>query len=441
MATDSGNQQYSYGVNDALAVKVWAKKLFVESLKSTILDKFIGTDNNSAIQVKDDLSKGSGDKITYGLRMQLGGDGTIGDSTLEGNEEALTTFTDKIYIDQLRHAVKVVGNMSQQRVNFDIRAEAQSGLVDWWADRMDVSYINQLSSNENAGARSDLTVATAAITGLNSIDPVYVPAGQATTADAITVTPSVETRGVLPTAVGSKSEAVALTTWTKWEEALAIENANDSTSGAHKGKGYFQLSMLDGAVVKARTLKTPIRPIKLNGMECYVAILHPYQILDLRRNTNNGQWMDIQKSAMMGGQITNNPIFTGAIGMYNGVIIHEDARIPRAGADSKTSLGSIVTTPDTGANPSTATTTAQHANVTRGIFLGAQSGCIAFGRSYGLSGSNVKFKWTEVLNDYENQLGVSAALVYGCKKTVFDSKDFGTLVLSSISTGETTILG
>ena len=143
MATDSGNPQYTYGVNDALAVKIWAKKLFVEALKQTLLDKFIGTGNDAAIQVKDDLSKSSGDKLTYGLRMQLGGDGVIGDSTLEGNEEALTTYTDSIYIDQLRHAVKVVGNMSQQRVNFDIRAEAQSGLVDWWADRLDTNYINR----------------------------------------------------------------------------------------------------------------------------------------------------------------------------------------------------------------------------------------------------------------------------------------------------------
>ena len=228
-----------------------------------------------------------------------------------------------------------------------------------------------------------------------------------------------------------------MTTWEKWESALACAHVDGNASA--KGKGYFKLSMLDAAVVKARTMKTPIRPIKLNGMECYVAILHPYQVLDLRRNVSNGQWMDIQKSAMMGGQITNNPIFTGSVGMYNGVIIHEDARIPRIGADNKTSLGA-----DSGAAPASAdktqalagTTLANYSDITRGVFMGAQSGCIAFGRSYGLSGSNVKFKWTEVLNDYENQLGVSAALVYGCKKSVFDSKDFGTLALSSISTGD-----
>lgn len=435
MATDSGNPQYTYGVNDALAVKIWAKKLFVEALKQTLLDKFIGTGNDAAIQVKDDLSKTSGDKLTYGLRMQLGGDGVIGDSTLEGNEEALTTYTDSIYIDQLRHAVKVVGNMSQQRVNFDIRAEAQSGLVDWWADRLDGNYINQLSGNRYAQLRTDLSVSTFAITGMNSVESIYTQAQNAPSTGGVQV-PLLEDRGVIPQSYGTTSAAgtpVAITAssdtadsgWSRWEQNIVQSQASYAADGS-KGKAqYFRLSMLDAAVVKARTMQTAIRPIKVNGMEVYVAILHPYQVLDLRRNTNNGQWMDIQKSAMMGGQITNNPIFTGAVGMYNGVIIHEDARIPRAGSGSKTDLGDATTYKD----------------VCRGIFFGAQAGCVAFGRSYGLTGSNVKYKWTEVLNDYENQLGVSAALVYGCKKTVFNSKDFGTLALSSVSTGEATTIG
>jgi N4-gp56 family major capsid protein len=335
--------------------------------------------------------------------------------------------------------------MSQQRVNFDIRAEAQSGLVDWWADRLDSSYINQLSGNQSSEDRTDLTVANAAITGLNSIEKIYVPAGQTGAGAGSTTVPSVETRGVLPIAVGTAASLTgsALTDWFNWEAALAVTHYKQADTKPEYESGYFKLSMLDAAVVKARTLKTPIRPIKLNGMECYVAILHPYQVLDLRRNVNNGQWMDIQKSAMMGGQITNNPIFTGAVGMYNGVIIHEDARIPRIGADNKTSLGTTLGLPtvNTAAEVNKGTKLTNFENITRGIFLGAQSGCIAFGRSYGLSGSNVKFKWTEVLNDYENQLGVSAALVYGCKKSVFDGKDFGTIALSSISTGDANTIG
>jgi hypothetical protein len=64
----------AFSESNALTVKVWAKKLFVEALKQTILDKFIGTGADSAIVVKDELSKMAGDRIRYGLRMQLAGD-------------------------------------------------------------------------------------------------------------------------------------------------------------------------------------------------------------------------------------------------------------------------------------------------------------------------------------------------------------------------------
>lgn len=37
----------------------------------------------------------------------------------------------------------------------------------------------------------------------------------------------------------------------------------------------------------------------------------------------------------------------------------------------------------------------------------------------------------EELFDYENQLGVSAGLIWGLKKTTFNGADFATVVLSS----------
>lgn len=91
----------------------------------------MGPTSASIIQVRDETSKSAGDKITYGLRMQLSGNGVIGDGTLEGSEEALTTFSDAVIVNQLRHAVRSAGRMTQQRVPFVIRDEALSGLRDW----------------------------------------------------------------------------------------------------------------------------------------------------------------------------------------------------------------------------------------------------------------------------------------------------------------------
>lgn len=127
----------NYGVNANEAVKLWSRRLAREVLKATYIQKFIGEGDDSVIQLRNDTKKGPGDRVRVTLRMQLTGDGVTGDGTLEGNEESLTTYTDDFLINQLRHAVRSAGKMSEQRIPFSVREEAMSGLRDWWADRMD----------------------------------------------------------------------------------------------------------------------------------------------------------------------------------------------------------------------------------------------------------------------------------------------------------------
>lgn len=363
--------QTIFGVNDPLAVHAWSKRLMVETLKATMADKFVGKGPDSCIQIKDELSSAPGYRINYGLRMQLSGAGVTGDNTLEGQEEALTRYQDSLIIDQLRHAVDVTGVMSQQRVTFDIRAEAKSGLVDWWSNRMDVCLLNQLAGNS---AQTDIKY-----TGLQA------------------VTAPTTSRRIFGGGVGADTSL---------------------TSAAQK----FTLDLIDKAVLKARTLSPAIRPVTVGGMKCYVLLIHPNQGLDLRTNMSTGQWVDFQRAAIQGGQISKNPIFTGATGMYNGVIIHEDVRVPwgdstQANAVYKTDLG-------TAGNGKT--------SVARAIFMGAQAGVMAFGR---MSDWPMKMKWVETLKDYENALGVSAAMVFGCKKVIFNSTDFATLTIETFSPG------
>lgn len=353
----------AYGTNDPLAVKLWSKKLAVEVLKQTWFSRFYGNDSSSLIQVKDETQKSAGDKVTYGLRMQLTGAGVIGDGTLEGNEESLTTYSDSIIINQLRHAVRSAGRMTQQRVPFDIRQEALSGLRDWWTGRLDLAFFNQLCGN--------------------TADPLY----------AGTPSSTAQTGLQAPIAPDSSHQMWANSARTGDEQLTSTE--------------VFNLTMLDRAMEKARTLTPAIRPVKVGGKDWYVTFIHPYQITDLRTNTATGQWLDIQKAAMTGGEIEDNPIFDGALGAYNGCILHGDARVA------------------TGVNSSTSTTAI--ANVRRAMFCGAQSGMLAFGRDNGPE----RFTWVEELFDYENELGVAAGLIYGVKKTVFNSADFATVTLSS----------
>src|SRR5262245_30559270 len=104
-----------------------------EALKKTFALQFMGEGSNNIIQIKTELNKDAGDRITFGIKQQLRGAGVQGDNTLEGQEEALETYAQNLTIDQLRHAVRSAGKMSEQRVPFTMRNEARDGLADWWA--------------------------------------------------------------------------------------------------------------------------------------------------------------------------------------------------------------------------------------------------------------------------------------------------------------------
>lgn len=338
-----------YGVNHPLAVKLWSRKLFQEALKQTWMYKFMGKDANSAIQILEDTQKGPGDRVTVGLRMQLSGAGVEGDGTLEGNEEALTTYSDNLVINQLRHAVRSDGRMSEQRIPFSVREEARQGLQDWWSDRIDTALFNQLAGNT---AQTDTRY-----TGHQS-----------------TIAPD--------------SNHIV----------YAGSGTNEADVASKAANAKFTLSVIDSCIEKAKTASPLIRPLKVNGEDKYLMFLHPYQVTDLRTNTNSGQWLDIQKAAMQGGQIKDNPIFNGSLGEYNNVILYSSTRIPSVTA-----------------------------NVYRSIFIGAQAGLLGFGQN----NSQNKMTWVEELFDYGNQLGVSAGLIWGAKKTRFNSLDFGTIAVAT----------
>ena len=235
----------AYGVNANEAVKLWSRKLMREALKQTWASRFMGSDSNSLCVVVDDTAKSAGDRVRHILRMQLSGNGVQGDGTLEGNEESLVTHTDDILINQLRHAVRSAGKMTEQRIPFSIREEARMGLQDWWADRYDTWFMNQLSGNS---AQAD-----ARFTGNNTV-----------------------------TAPDADHHIFA---------AGASEAVMTATASAQ-----FRLSLVDSAVLKARTLTPVVRPVNTEAGQKYVMFITPEQHYDLRRNTNTLEWGDIQKA-------------------------------------------------------------------------------------------------------------------------------------------------
>ena len=144
----------------------------------------------------------------------------------------------------------------------------------------------------------------------------------------------------------------------RWLIRQQDDETDHTTEASLSSSDTFSLKLLDRAVAIAKTASPLIRPIKVGSQSFYVAFLHPYQVKDLRTNTNTGDWLDIQKAALSGGDIADNPIFTGALGVYNGVVLHEWTRLPTAA---------------TGTNA---------ASCRRAVFCGAQAVAMAWGSGY-----------------------------------------------------------
>jgi N4-gp56 family major capsid protein len=122
----------------------------------------------------------------------------------------------------------------------------------------------------------------------------------------------------------------------------------------------------------------------------------------LRTDAGAGQWLDIQKAALAGGAGSKSPIYTGALGEYNNVVLHKWNRLPFGISNANT----------------------YQTSTRRGVFAGAQAAAVGFGKEFS-KGSH--FKWIEELFDYERELGVSAQTIWGIKKSVFNGADFGVI--------------
>lgn len=352
----------SYALNDSFTVKLWEKDLAVAERAYLPIQPLIGKSSNNIIQFKTSSSKGAGDQITYGLRARLLGAGFSENQLAEGNGEALTTYSDQLTINELGHVVgvKSKNTIDQQRVPYDLREEARDGLTEWWGDRLSMSFFAQVCGYT---AQSDVR-----FTGM--VAPVAPSANR----------------------------------WLRAASRSADENITNADT--------FTLDLIDSAVALAKVGddKQRVRPLKIKGRDKYVVYLHPWQVKSLRTNTNTGQWLDITKFALSGGvNQSDSPLYTGALGEYNGCILRESQDVTH-GVNSSTGVA-IATT-------------------RRAVLLGAQACAIGYGRQ---AGRPNKYRWNEELFDHKRRLEVSAWAIFGMKKMVFNSQDFGTVVITSYS--------
>jgi N4-gp56 family major capsid protein len=343
----------AYALGDPEAVVRWSPRLNREVMKRTLAMKWTGESASSIIQVHDEVQKGAGDQIHTFLRMQGSGKGRAGDDTLVGHGEALTTHRFTLTIDQLRHMFESKGKMSEQRVLWNFRREAKDALADWWADRIDQIFFNQVCG--------------------------YTPESDNRFTGFTSIVNTVGDRAVYAT--GSADETV------------------QAASTA-----VFTVDLIDKAVNKAQIATPAVRPVSIDGQDHYICVLHPNQVRSLRDTSK--PWFDAMKAALSGGRVSDNPIFSGALGWWNNVIFYMNNRVPN-GVHSSTG--------------------AAQTSVRRAPLLGAQAAMLAFGRDHG----KFRFNWVEDEYDMGNKGRCAAGLIFGLAKTIYNSLPYGVITIST----------
>ena len=264
-----------------LTVQQWDDKFFTESLNANIFKPFMGTKENNIIQVKEDLTKKKGDSVTFALVNKLSNAAVTGSSTLEGNEEALTSRSHKVTVDQKRNGVRV-SELQDQFSAIDLRDAAKSALMNW----------------ETELCRDDVIAALASING------VAYGAATETQKDAWLVDNADRVLfGAAKSNNASNDHSASLAN---------IDNTNDKLTAA-------AITLMKRI---AKTASPKVRPIKPRSggvtSDSYMMFVPSLVLRDL---TSDAAFLQANREARQRGKL--NPIFAGADYIYDNVAIIE----------------------------------------------------------------------------------------------------------------------
>ena len=138
--------------NANLVREAWAKKLWADAQDEQFFVKhgFIGESDNSIIVKKLDLKKDKGDTIHIGLSYKLSGSGVAADGTLEGYEEEINSYAMSVSLNQIRNAVRLNGQLAEQKACYDMRSDAKEKLKIWLAEYLDELMFETLATSPSA---------------------------------------------------------------------------------------------------------------------------------------------------------------------------------------------------------------------------------------------------------------------------------------------------
>jgi len=364
---------------NALRPELWQKKLFKNVMDDNFFSRFTGESENNIIQSLPDLKKSKGDTVTVPLTARLSGNGVIGDAEKEGQEEAINAYSDAVAINSWSTQVRLTGELDEQKNAYNMRNDAQNKLSIHLKEFVERQNFLKLAGVNNVL----LTDVAGNVIGTNydwSNTAAYVP-------DA-------------DTAAGYGDRYLGAD-YTSGATSLA---ATDLLTPELISRAKYK------AMQKQANGMPKVNPLRIDGREHYVMFIHPWQAFDLK---NNATYAQAQREAQLRG--SNNPIFSGALGMWDGVILYEHEYVPflDVSVAGHSFRGEAV-----GTNFAV--------DAFRAILCGQQAGIVAQ--------TSKSMKMVEKLFNYDSQVGYSTTFMGGIQKTTFNSLDYGVVAVDTAAT-------
>jgi N4-gp56 family major capsid protein len=363
----------NFGLLTDEQLTIWQRDVWKAARNWMFLERFSGSGTTAMIQKVSELTKTEkGARAVMTLVADLEGDGTAGDSTLEGNEEAVKSYDTVIQIDQLRHANRHEGRMADQKSVVTFRSNSKDVLAYWLADRMDQIAFLTLSGVAYSMTNKGASRVGSALATLDYAGDVTAP---------------------------STNREV------RFDGTNLIEPSGANQTSDVTATDLPTYNML--VDLKQFAVDNYIRPIMGEaGDESYNVFMAPKSIARLKKDT---AFREAWKDALP--RSPNNPLFKGTkVIQLDGMNIFEYRHVYTT-ADATSGVDKW----GSGSN----------IDGTKVLVCGAQAmGYADIGDPY----------WVEKGFDYDNQQGISVGKICGLKKPKFHSiysgtvEDFGTLV-------------
>ena len=283
----------------------WSLSFWKQARNLSFINKFLGKDANSLIQHITELKQTEkGARAVITLLTDMEGDGVVGDSTLEGNEEGLKSQDRVIRIDQMRNANRHEGRMADQKSIVNFRENSRDKLAYWLADRMDQLAFLTLAGRSYSQRTDGRTRVGSRLPNLEFAADIKAPSSKRVGRWNNT-SKSFE--------VGSLQNTIASTDTAAWEL-------------------FVQL--------KAYAKENYVRGIMEGGEETYHAFLSPMAMAKLKLDPT---YLQNLRHAKTSG--ANEALFSGSTVKIDGIYFHEFRHVPNtrlAASGSKWGSGSTV---------------------------------------------------------------------------------------------------